>query len=81
MTHMDSDLQAYDDHLVRMLDESHAGQYVVIKDASPQAFFDSYEAALDWAYGRFGLGKIFVKRVALDHDVAHFTRDIGPCPA
>ncbi len=60
----------------------HAGQYVVIQGALVAHFSLSYESALDWAYEHFGLDDhFFVKKVAEDQNVAHFTRDLGPCRA
>jgi hypothetical protein len=57
----------------------HDGQYVVIHGEHLARFFDSYEPALDWAYDTYGLQPFFVKRVSLEENVAHFTRDLGPC--
>lgn len=58
----------------------HAGQYVVIQGTQIAHFSPSYETALDWAYEHFGLDdRFFVKMVAEDQNVAHFTRDLGPC--
>lgn len=62
--------------------KAHAGQYVVIQGAQVAHFASSYETALDWAYEHFGLeDRFFVKKVAEDQNVAHFTRDLGPCRA
>lgn len=78
MVELQTELQTYRDRLPSMLD-SHNGQYVVIKGAKPVDFFPTYNDALEWAYERFGLEQFFVKKVAEDQDVAHFTRDLGPC--
>ena len=60
--------------------KNHAGEYVVINGTNIAHFSATYEAALDWAYDAFGLdGSFFVKLVAADQNVAHFTRDLGPC--
>ena len=72
------ELQVYEDALPAMVAE-HDGDYVVIRGNTLHRFFESYEKALDWAYDQFGLESFFVKRVALDQNVAHFTRDLGPC--
>jgi hypothetical protein len=61
-----------------MLNE-HEGQFVVIRGADVHHFSDSYEQALSWAYENFGLDRFLVKKVASDKNVAHFTRDLGPC--
>ena len=73
-----TEAQTYQAHLPTMLD-SHDGQYVVIKGSTLAHFSESYEQALSWAYDAFGLDTFFVKKVASDQDVAHFTRDLGPC--
>jgi hypothetical protein len=75
---LDCEFQAYN-RLLPTIVQEHAGKYVVIKDSELKHFSDTYEDALDWAYGTFGLERFFVKKVAPDHDVAHFTRDLGPC--
>lgn len=72
------ELQAYEAALPSMLD-AHNGHFVVIHGTSVVRFFDSYEPALDWAYDQFGLQPFFVKRVSREGNVAHFTRDLGPC--
>ena len=78
MTSLDSELEDYNRHLPAIV-KQHSGKYVVIKGSELKHFSDTYEEALDWAYGAFGLEHFFVKKVAPDHDVAHFTRDLGPC--
>lgn len=56
-----------------------SGQYVVIHGDQLARYFDSYEPALQWAYDTYGLEPFFVKRVSNEANVAHFTRDLGPC--
>lgn len=78
MVELSTELQTYRDRLPNML-RTHDGHYVVIKGAEPKYFALTYQEALEWAYERFGLDQFFVKKVAEDQDVAHFTRDLGPC--
>ena len=78
MTVLDREFEAYNEQLEAIVGQ-HAGKYVVIKGSELKHFSDTYEEALDWAYAAFGLDGFFVKRVAPDHDVAHFTRDLGLC--
>ncbi len=78
MSSLQTEFDTYQSHLQSMLAQ-HNGQYVVIKGDSVAHFSDTYERALDWAYEQFGLDDFFVKKVASDHDVVHFTRDLGPC--
>lgn len=72
------EFNTYQSNLQNMLNQ-HNGQYVVIKGSRLAHFSETYEQALDWAYEKFGLDDFFVKKVASDHDVVHFTRDLGPC--
>ena len=78
MVDLRTELQTYAEHLPSMLNR-HDGEYVVIKDTLTVHFSPTYEDALNWAYNTFGLDHFFVKKVAEDQDVAHFTRDLGPC--
>lgn len=65
-----------DERLLPSLLPERDGRSVVIRGSQVQRFFDSYGSALDWAYGQFGLERFFVKRIAPDQDVVHFTRDV-----
>ncbi len=78
MSTMQIEYETYQAQLPQML-SSHDGCYVVIKGTTLAHFSDSYEQALTWAYETFGLDNFFVKRVASDQDIAHFTRDLGSC--
>lgn len=72
------ELRAYQAKLPEML-ASHNGEYVVIRDAQPFHYFSTYAEALNWAYDAYEFEQFFVKKVAEDEAVAHFTRDLGPC--
>lgn len=78
MSLLQTEFDTYQTNLTKML-RQHEGQFVVIKGATLEHYSESYEDALNWAYEKFGLDDFFVKKVASDHDVVHFTRDIGPC--
>ena len=78
MSELQTELNTYREQLPAML-HLHEGDYVVIKGDEPMHFSSTYAAALEWAYERFGLERFFVKKIAQDQDVAHFTRDLGPC--
>lgn len=78
MAELGTELRVYREQLPSML-RSHDGDFVVIKDARTVHFSSTYEDALNWAYDTFGLENFFVKKVAVDQDVARFTRDLGPC--
>ena len=75
---LQTEFQAYCTQLPEMLTH-HDGHYVVIRGTQPVHFSRTYEDALNWAYGKFGLERFFVKKVTEDQAVAHFTRDLGPC--
>lgn len=72
------ELQTYQAKLPEML-VGHSGDYVVIHGAQPVHYSSTYAEALEWAYDKFGFDRFFVKKVAEDQAVAHFTRDLGPC--
>lgn len=73
------ELVEYEKSLSRMLPK-HEGQYVVITGSQIWQYFDQYEAALEWAYEKFGLDAFFVKRVSANElNTVHYTRDLGPC--
>lgn len=79
MATLQAEASAYQASLAENL-KTHAGQYVVIRGVLVAHFAPDYESALDWAYGHFGLtDDFYVKKVAEDRNVAHFTRDFGPC--
>lgn len=78
MTPLQTESMTYRSQLHQMLNR-HEGQYVVIKGTTLEHFSNSYEQALEWAYENFGLDPFLVKKVASDQDIAHFTRDAGPC--
>lgn len=78
MSELQAELNTYREQLPAMLN-LHEGDYVVIKGDVPIHFSSTYAAALEWAYEHFGLERFFVKKIAQDQDVAHFTRDLGPC--
>ena len=78
MPELAQELRTYETRLSAML-RDHPGEYVVIQGEELRHFSSSYEQALQWAYESFGLDRFFVKKVAEDQDVAHFSRDLGPC--
>lgn len=74
------ELKTYQAELPQML-RSNGGKFVVIRGTQVCNFFGSYEAALDWAYEKFGLEGFFVKQVTEEEPIAHFSRALGPCEA
>jgi hypothetical protein len=72
------ELQVYEAALPYLLTQ-HYRQFVVIHGDKLEQFFDTYDAAIDWAYNQFGLEPFFVKEVSEEENVAHFIRDLGPC--
>jgi hypothetical protein len=71
MVELQTELQAYRDGLAHMVSQ-HDGEYVVIKGSRPVHFSTTYEAALNWAYDEYGLGRFLVKKVTENEGVAHW---------
>lgn len=80
MLTLQRELQTFESELPNMLEEND-GKFVVIHGAEVCNVLPTYEAALTWAYDRFGLDRFLVKQVDADEPVAHFSRDIGQCGA
>ena len=78
MIELQTELQFFRSRLSHMASQ-HDGEYVVIKGLTAVHFSPTYEAALDWAYEKFGLDDFFVKKVSEEEAVAHFSRDLGTC--
>ncbi len=74
------ELETYREVLPTMLQQAE-GQYVVIRGTRVCKVLPSYEDALEWAYGQFGLEPFFVKQISSEEPIAHFSRDLGPCAA
>lgn len=76
---LQTEIETYHARLADNLPQ-HEGDYVVILGTEVAHFSSSYDAALDWGYDQYGTDQPFlVKKIAADEDVAHFTRDLGPC--
>ena len=73
------ELMAYEAALPQLL-QHHDQQYVVISGQDLVRYFDSYEAAVEWAYDTYGLEPFFVKQVSVQENAARYIRDLGTCP-
>jgi len=73
------ELVAYEAALPRLL-QHHDKQYVVIRGQELVSYFDTYEAAIEWAYEKYGLQPFFVKQVSLEENATRYIRDLGTCP-
>jgi hypothetical protein len=74
MLEFQTEIRAFAAALPKLL-EQHDGEYAVIRGSSvePQTF-PTYEAALGWAYDRFGLERFFVKQITEKSHATHFMR-------
>ncbi|WP_046988050.1 hypothetical protein [Delftia tsuruhatensis] len=79
MANLDIELNTYREKLPTML--GHIGKYAIIKGTEVLGMYDSYEDALKFGYGKFGLEPFLVKRIAPSEQVSFFTRDFRACPA
>lgn len=78
MLTLQRELQTYESELSSMLEEDD-GKFVVIRGTEVCQVLPTYDAALTWAYERFGLERFLVKQINAEEPVAHFSRDIGTC--
>lgn len=77
---LQQDFLAYERALPDLVERKHVGEFAVVHERKVQHLSPSYESALTWGYGRYGLDRPFlVQEVKQGGDVAHFTRDLGPC--
>jgi hypothetical protein len=73
MLSFQAEIDAFRDALPRLLAEHHEGQFAVLKSCKVVRVLPTYEQALHWAYGQFGLDEqFFVKQVA-ESPVEHLT--------
>ena len=80
MATLDQEIKTYNDRLPTLL--THAGKHVLIKGNDIAGTFDSYEDALKFGYGKFGLEPFLIKKIAPAEQVSYFTRSfVGACPA
>lgn len=74
MLEFQTEIQAFEAALPRLL-KDHDGKFAVIHgDEVEPRVFPTYEEALGWGYDRFGLDRFFVKQIANKAHATHFMR-------
>lgn len=73
---LSQELEAFERELP-MLMAQHEGQFAVVHGDRIVGFEPTYEAALEWAYGRFGLEPFMVRQVLAEQPVIYLTRHIA----
>jgi len=75
---LENELQYYRLHLIDMLgvNDINEGKFAVIKGDDFQGAFESYEAALEAGYERYGLVPFLVKKIEREERVHYFSRMI-----
>lgn len=76
MLSFQAEIDAYKQALPGLIQEHHEGAFVVLKSGGVAHISPTYEEALRWAYGKYGLDEqFFVKQVseATEH-LTHFHR-------
>jgi hypothetical protein len=72
------ELEIYNEHLIELL--ASEGKFVVIRGEEILGAFDTYEAALEAGYGRYGPVPFLVRKIQRSEPVHYFSRDIK-CPS
>jgi hypothetical protein len=57
------------------------GKYVLIAGAEIGGVFESYEAALEGGYEKYGLEPFLVKKISRAEPIYYFSRDLPACPS
>jgi hypothetical protein len=76
MPAFEKELEVYNSHLIDLL--SQEGKFVVIRGEEILGAFDTYDAALEAGYDRFGPVPFLVKKIQRVEPVHYFSRDL-PC--
>lgn len=72
------EIAVFNANLMDLLDNQ--GKFVVIKGDEIDRAFDTYEAALEAGYEKYGPVPFLVKKINSAEPVHYFARDL-PCPA
>jgi hypothetical protein len=70
----DVELKTYRMHLPELLDSE--GEFVLIRGEEVDGTFDTYEAALEAGYTKYGLEQFLVKQIRPVEPIQYFTRDL-----
>jgi hypothetical protein len=74
---LEKELETYRRELPKLL--ASEGKFVLIHGGDVDGVWETYEDALQAAYGKFGLEPFLVKRIEAVESVQFFTRDIASC--
>ena len=68
----------YQTHLLTLLGpkDVNEGKYAVVNGDDVIGPFEDYDAALDAAYSRFGLGGFLVKKIERNEQIHYFSRPL-----
>jgi hypothetical protein len=76
---LEHEMRVYQGHLIDLLQNE--GKYVLVCGDDILGPFDTYEAALEVGYDKFGLVPFLVKRITKVEPVHYFSRDLRGCPS
>ena len=76
---LENEVETYRTKLQQLLPQE--GKYVLIHGDQVAGVWDTYEAALQAGYDRFGLNPFLVKCIEGIETVLHFSREISACPS
>lgn len=75
MLSFQAEVDAFNEALPKLIEDHHAGQFVVLKSSNVAHISPTYEKALSWAYQQYGIDdEFFVKQVLETPQVTHFRR-------
>jgi hypothetical protein len=74
---LEKEMSVYDSHLIDLL--PYEGKYVLISGDLISGTFDSYDAALQAGYDKFGLDPFLVKQINRAEPIHYFSRDLSAC--
>lgn len=75
---LEHEIEVYEAHLGELLgpDLDGEGKFVVIHEDTIAGLYDTYEAALDVGYGRFGPGTFLARKVEREEPILYTARDV-----
>jgi hypothetical protein len=75
---LEYELEIYRTHLMELLGVNNVneGKFAVIKDKDLQGPFETYEAALEVGYERYGLNPFLVKKIERNETILYFSRPL-----
>ena len=74
---LENELSVYNRHLIDLL--AHEGKFTLVCGEEIGGPFETYEAALQAGYERFGLVPFLVKQIRRAEPIHYFSRDLPTC--